>query len=59
MPWNITASKAATGPVNTLDSETAIALNPQAELIAINAEIEWLWELLKARDTPISGDNKL
>ena len=56
MPRHITASKAAAGPLNTSDGETIAVLTPQAELVAANAEIEWLQELLKARDTPISND---
>ena len=56
MPWNTAASKAAAGPANTLDSETVIASNLQAEFVAANAEIEWLQELLEARDTFVSGD---
>jgi len=59
MPWNTTTSKSAAGPSNTLDSETIIVLNPQAELAATNAEIEQLQKLLKAKDTPISGDKSL
>ena len=59
MPRNTVASKALAGPSNTLDSETVTVLNPQAELVAANAEIKWLWELLEARDTLVSGDESL
>ena len=59
MPRNTVAGKAAAGPLNTSDSKIIIILTPQEELIAANAEIKWLWELLKARDTPISSDNLL
>ena len=58
MPRNTAASKAAAGPANTLDSETAIASNPQAELTTTNAEIKRLWELLEARDTPALGGDE-
>ena len=58
MPQNTAASKAAAGPANTLDSETATALNPQAELAATNAKIKRLQELLEAKDTPASGGDK-
>ena len=56
---NIAAGKAAVGPANALDEETIIVLTPQAELTAANAEIERLWELLKARNTPASSDDLL
>ena len=52
MPRNIAASKAAAGLLNTLDDKTVNILNPQVELVAANAKIEQLRELLKARDTP-------
>ena len=58
MPWNTAASKAFAGPSNTSDNETITVSNPQADFIAANAEIKWLQELLEARDTPISGDDK-
>jgi hypothetical protein len=51
---NTAAGKAAVGPLNTLDKEIINVLTPQAELIAANAEIKRLRELLKTRDTPIS-----
>ena len=59
MPRNTVAGKATVGPSNTSDGETIAVLTPQKELTAANAEIEWLQELLKARDTPISSDNLL
>ena len=59
MPRNIIASKAAIGPLNTSNSETITVLTPQEELAAANAEIEWLQELLKAKDTPTSSVNLL
>ena len=37
---NIVASKAAAGPLNTLNGETIAILTPGEELIAINAEIK-------------------
>ena len=37
---NIAASKAAVGPLNTLDDKTVNILNPQAELAAANAKIK-------------------
>ena len=37
---NTAASKAATGPLNTLDDEIVNVLNPQAELAAANAKIK-------------------
>ena len=58
MPRNTAANKAAAGPANTLDSETATASNPQAELATTNAKIKRLQELLEARDTPASGDDE-
>jgi hypothetical protein len=51
---NIAAGKAAAGPLNTSDEEIINILTPQAELIAANAEIKRLRELLETRDTPIS-----
>ena len=57
MPRNTAAGKAAAGPSNTSDGETIAVLTPQEELAAANAEIERLWELLEARDTPASSDN--
>ena len=39
---NIVAGKAAAGPVNISNGETVAVLTPQEELIAANAEIEWL-----------------
>ena len=42
MPRNIVAGKAAAGPLNTSDSKIIAVLTPQEELIAANAEIEWL-----------------
>ena len=57
MPRNTVASKAAAGPLNTLDNKIVNVLNPQAELVAANAKIEQLWELLKARDTPTSASS--
>ena len=59
MPRNTAAGKAAIGPLNTLDSETITILTPQAELVEANTEIERLWELLEARDTPTSSDDLL
>ena len=50
---NTTAGKAAIGPLNTSDGETIAVLTPREELMAANAEIKQLWELLKAKDTPI------
>ena len=37
---NTAASKAAVGPLNTLDDKTVNVLNPQAELAVANAEIK-------------------
>ena len=37
---NTVASKAAIGPLNTLDDKTVNVLNPQAELAAANAKIK-------------------
>ena len=54
---NTAASKAAVGPLNTLDNKTVNVLNPQAELVAANTEIKQLRELLKARDTPASASS--
>jgi len=42
MPRNTAAGKAAAGPANTSDGETATNLNPQAELVAANTEIKRL-----------------
>ena len=56
---NIVAGKAAVGPLNISDSETITVLTPQEEFTAANAEIEWLQELLEARDTPIFSDDLL
>ena len=56
---NTTAGKAAIGPLNTLNSETITVLTPGEELTVANAEIKWLQELLKARDTPTSSNNLL
>ena len=57
MPKNTAASKAAAGPLNTLNNEIVNVLNPQVELAAANTKIKQLWELLKARDTPTSASN--
>ena len=51
---NTAASKAAVGPLNTLDNKIVNVLNPQAELVVTNTKIKQLQELLKARDTPTS-----
>ena len=59
MPQNIAVGKAAIGPANTSDKEIINILTPQAELIAANAEIKRLRELLKTRDTPTSSDDLL
>jgi hypothetical protein len=56
MPRSTAASKAAAGPLNTFKDEIINILTPQVELAAANAEIKQLWELLKARDTPIFND---
>ena len=56
---NIAAGKAAVGPLNTSNSKTATNLNPQVELIAANAEIKRLRELLKVVNTPIPSDKLL
>ena len=40
MPRNITASKAAAGPLNTLDGKIIAVLTSREELIAANAEIK-------------------
>jgi len=37
---NIVASKAAAGPLNTLDNKIVNVLNPQAELVVANTEIK-------------------
>ena len=39
---NITAGKAAAGPLNTSDSKTIAVLTPGEELVAANAEIKQL-----------------
>ena len=59
MPRNTAAGKAAIGPFNTSNGKIIAVSTPQEELIAANAEIKRLRELLKARDTPISSDNLL
>ena len=59
MPRNTIAGKAATGPLNTLNSKTIAVLTPREELTAANAEIKRLRELLKAKDTPTSSNNPL
>jgi len=59
MPRNTAAGKAAAGPANTSDGETVTVLTPQEELAAANAEIERLWELLEAKDTPASNNESL
>ena len=56
---NTAADKAAAGPLNTSNSKIIAILTPQEELMAANAEIKWLQELLKAKDTPISSNNLL
>ena len=56
---NTVAGKAAVGPLNTSDSKTIAVLTPQEELTAANAEIKWLQELLKAKNTPVSSDDLL
>ena len=56
---NTAAGKATIGPLNTLDGKIITILTPQEELTAVNAEIKWLWELLKAKDTPVSSDDLL
>ena len=53
---NIAAGKAAIGPLNTSNSETATNSNPQAELVAANAEIKQLRELLEVVNTPTPSD---
>jgi len=50
MPRTTAAGKAAAGPSNTSDGETATDSNSQVELVAANAEIERLRELLEARE---------
>ena len=47
---NTAASKAAAGPLNTLDNKIVNVLNPQTELAAANTKIKQLQELLKARE---------
>ena len=59
MPRNIVAGKATVGPLNTSDGEIIVVLTPQEELMAANAKIKQLQELLKARDTSISSNNLL
>ena len=59
MPRDIVVGKAAIGLTNALDKEIINVLTPQAELIAANAEIKQLRELLKTRDTSISSVNLL
>lgn len=56
MPRNTTAGKAAAGPLNTSDGETARATDSNSELAVANAEIERLRELLEARETPAPND---
>ena len=56
---NIAVGKAAMGPVNALDKEIINILTPQAELIAANAKIKRLRELLKTRNTPIPSEDLL
>ena len=56
---NTVAGKAAVGPLNTSNSKTATDLNPQVELIAANAEIKQLRELLKVVNTLIPSDELL
>jgi len=59
MPRNTAAGKAAIGPANTSNSEIVTVLTPQEKLVAANAEIKRLWELLKTRDTPIPSEELL
>jgi len=59
MLWNTAAGKVVAGPANTLNEETINILTPQAKLTAANAKIEWLQELLEAKDTPATPDNPL
>ena len=40
MPRNTVASKAAAGPLNTLDNETITVLTPREELTAANVKIK-------------------
>ena len=40
MPRNTAASKATTGPLNTLDGEIITVLTPREEFTAANAEIK-------------------
>ena len=56
---NTAASKTAAGPLNSSKNKIITVLTPQAELIAANAEIKRLRELLKARNTPISNNKSL
>jgi hypothetical protein len=59
MPRNTAAGKAAAGPSNTSNGETATDSNPQVELVAANTKIKWLRELLKVRDTPTPSEDLL
>ena len=59
MPQNTAVGKATAGPANASDEEIINVLTPQAELAAANAEIKWLREQLKTRNTPISSDDLL
>jgi hypothetical protein len=56
---NTVAGKAAIGPLNISNNKIIAVLTPQEELTVTNAEIKWLQELLKARDTSISNNNLL
>ena len=40
MPKNTAASKAAVGPLNTLDNKIVNVLNPQVKLAAANTKIK-------------------
>ena len=59
MPRTTAAGKAAVGPLNTSNSKTATDSNSQVELIAANAEIKQLQELLKAREPLIPSEKSL
>ena len=59
MPRNTAASKTAAGPLNTFKDKTITVSTPQAELVAANAEIKRLQELLLAQDTPVSNNKSL
>ena len=59
MPRNTAVGKAAAGPANASDEETINVSTPQAELVAANAEIKRLRELLKTRSTPASSEDLL